>query len=191
MPARDTPWCKEAGMPNREETLQALVETREHIEVVRNLLNLAVRELLYRGEIHDQSKLVEPELSTFIEYTPRLSGMTYGGPEYKQCLAEMKPALDHHYAHNRHHPEHFGQNGVEGMTLIDLLEMFFDWYASTKRHADGDIFDSIEKNRKRFGLSEQLCQILWNTALFIKEAEKARPQPSEERVEAELVSDEI
>jgi hypothetical protein len=169
MPARGTPRCKESGMPNREKTLQALLETREHIELVRNLLNFAVRELLRRGETHDQSKLVEPELSTFIEYTPRLKSMAYGGAEYQQCLAEMKTALDHHYAHNRHHPEHF-QEGIEGMTLIDLLEMCLDWYASSKRHDVGNIFDSIEKNRKRFGLSDQLCRILRNTATLIKES---------------------
>ena len=32
--------------------------------------------------------------------------LTYGSDEYKACLTEMKPALDHHYAANRHHPEH-------------------------------------------------------------------------------------
>jgi hypothetical protein len=102
--------------------------------------------------------------------------MAYGGAEYQQCLAEMKTALDHHYAHNRHHPEHF-QEGIEGMTLIDLLEMCLDWYASSKRHAVGNIFDSIEKNRKRFGLSDQLCQILRNTATLIKESIEPDDEP--------------
>lgn len=46
----------------------------------------------------------------FTRFTPRLKGMTYGSPEYKQCLAEMGPGLRHHYAANRHHPEFFVQD---------------------------------------------------------------------------------
>lgn len=45
-----------------------------------------------------------------------------------------------------------------------LVEMFFDWKAASERHADGDIFKSIEINKERFGLSEQLAEILKNTA---------------------------
>lgn len=155
-------------MPTEQEKLQALVATREHIEVVRNLLNLAVAELLRRGEQHDQSKLVEPELSTFAEYTPKLAQVTYGSPEYKQQLVAMGPVLQHHYAHNRHHPEHH-REGIDGMTLFDLLEMLLDWYASTKRHADGDIYDSLVKNKERFGLSKQLYNVLCNTAQAIED----------------------
>jgi len=44
----------------------------------------------------------------------------------------MKPALEHHYALYRHHPEHF-QNGIDDMNLIDLVEMFADWKASSER----------------------------------------------------------
>ena len=120
--------------------------TRQHIERVRNLLNDAVRELLARGEKHDQSKLKDPEVSTFVEYTPKLKDSTYGSDEYKGYLEAMKPALEHHYHYNRHHPEHFGARGVNGMNLIDLLEMFCDWKAAGERHADGDIYHSIEHN---------------------------------------------
>jgi hypothetical protein len=80
-------------------------ETYKHIEVIRNLLNMVVAELLRRGEIHDQSKLGDVERQTFVEYTPKLKGSTYGSEEYKGFLQKMKPALDNHYAHNRHHPE--------------------------------------------------------------------------------------
>lgn len=37
--------------------------------------------------------------------------------------------------------------------------------AATERHADGDIMKSIEINKGRFELSEQLCNIMRNTAL--------------------------
>lgn len=75
----------------------------------------------------------------------------------------MEPALDHHYANNSHHPQHY-ENGVDGMDLFDIVEMFFDWKAAGERTKDGDIFKSININKERFGLSEQLVKIFENTA---------------------------
>lgn len=80
-------------------------DTFRHIERVRNLLNTCVADLIKRGELHDQTKLLPPEVEAFTEYTPKLATCTYGSDEYKGYLAAIKPALDHHYAHNRHHPE--------------------------------------------------------------------------------------
>ena len=74
----------------------------------------------------------------------------------------MKPALDHHYANNRHHPEFF-KNGINDMTLVDLIELLCDWYASSKRQYNGNIRLSIEKNRERFNMSDQLIRIFENT----------------------------
>lgn len=137
--------------------------TMRHIERVRNLLGNAIRELMTRAEKHDQSKLERPEVELFTTYTARLAGMTYGSDEYKKCVAEMRPALEHHYANNRHHPEHHA-NGVDDMTLLDLLEMFVDWKAASERHNDGNILRSIEINADRFRLSPQIVRILQNTA---------------------------
>lgn len=138
-------------------------ETLEHISNVRNLLNIAVRELLARGEQHDQSKLGDVERPAFTEVTPKLRASTYGSEEYKGFLRELGPALKHHYAHNRHHPEHFAR-GIAGMNLIDLLEMLLDWKAATMRHADGDLQRSLDIGRERFGIGEQLLCVLENTA---------------------------
>lgn len=55
-------------------------------------------------------------------------------------------------------------HGINGMNLIDLIEMICDWKAASERHADGDIFKSIEINSKRFNITPQLKQILLNTA---------------------------
>ncbi len=142
--------------------------TWTHIDLVMRLLSSAQIELMRRQFTHDRSKLAPPEVSVFTEYTPKLRGSTYGSEEYKAMLAEMQPALDHHYAHNRHHPEFF-ENGIEGMNLFDLIEMFIDWNAAVKRHADGDIYKSIELNTDRFGLSNQLVQIFINTIPWIQD----------------------
>ncbi len=137
-------------------------ETFRHIERVRNLLNKCTLNLIARGEKHDQTKLCHPEVETFTEYTPKLAECTYGSDEYKGFLDAMKPALNHHYAHNSHHPEHY-KNGIEDMSLMDIVEMFCDWKAAGERHNDGNIRKSIEINANRFGLSPQLVKILENT----------------------------
>lgn len=102
------------------------------------------------------------EKEIFDQFTPLLKNSTYGSEEYKKFLTEMKVGLDHHYENNSHHPEHF-DNGIQGMSLFDLLEMLCDWKAATMRHADGDIHKSIEINQKRFGYSDELKKIFLNT----------------------------
>lgn len=138
--------------------------TLAHIRRVQTLLSDVARRLVQRAIIHDESKLCEPEASMFEKYTALLKGSTYGSPEYKQFLAEMGPALDHHYQHNRHHPEHW-PNGVRDMTLLDLIEMLIDWKAAGERHADGSIAKSLDVNRQRFGYGDELDSILRRTAL--------------------------
>ena len=146
----------------------SIPETKEHINKVGEFIRRITDELQSRADTHDLSKTQPPELEIFDEFTPKLRGMTYGSEEYKNCLAAMRPALEHHYGKNRHHPEHF-DNGLHGMNLIDLLEMFCDWLAATKRHADGDIFKSIDLNSARFCYDELLKNIFKNTATFFGE----------------------
>jgi hypothetical protein len=145
------------------------LETMLHIEQVQEFLLQMIHELSLRAQNHDKSKLESPEKEIFEIYTPKLKSMTYGSEEYNQYLTEMKPALDHHYKHNRHHPEHFnGKGGINGMDLIDLLELFCDWKAATLRHADGNIKKSIEHNQKRFGIGDQLTKIFKNTMKYVE-----------------------
>lgn len=151
----------EPRRPSYEE-LETSAQTWQHIDLVRKFLRIAAVEILKRGETHDRSKFDRAEVDVFTEFTPKLKGVTYGSEEYKAFLAAMKPALDHHYAHNAHHPEN-KFNGIEGMNLFDVLEMFVDWLASTKRHDDGDMNKSIEINRARFKMSDQLAAIFRNT----------------------------
>jgi hypothetical protein len=149
-----------------ESMSEAKFKTMRHIETVRNYLNEMVRELLKRAEEHDQSKMDHPEVETFEVYTHKLRDMTYGSDEYKKCLREMRPTIDHHNSVNRHHPEHF-TTGISEMTLIDLIEMICDWKAAGMRHNDGDLIKSITINKDRFGIDAQLYQILMSTAEWI------------------------
>jgi hypothetical protein len=142
-------------------------DTFRHIQEVQRLLNKVIHELLIRSELHDQSKLELPEVETFTKYTSQLATSTYGSEEYHGFLKAMGPALAHHYAKNRHHPEFF-EHGVEDMNLIDLIELLCDWVAAGKRHKNGDPIKSIEINQKRFGISDQLKNIFLNTLSTIR-----------------------
>lgn len=191
-------------------------ETWAHIDQVNRFLAIMMIELMQRQFTHDRSKLKNPEVATFTEFTPKLATSTYGSEEYKSFLRQMKPALDHHYSHNRHHPEFFQnspkdesaiaqctdlierlgemakytlnpkdeqaclqaielirqhkthlESNVNGMNLIDVLELICDWKAASMRHHDGDVRESIRINTTRFGLSPQLVSILSNTVMLL------------------------
>ncbi len=150
---------------------QVNFETMRHIEMVRNLLSKVVVEILRRAELHDQSKLREPEVQLFSEFTEKLATTTYGSEEYEGCLEAIKPALDHHYAKNRHHPEHF-KRGIDDMNLVDLVEMFCDWKSAAARHNDGNLRKSIEINAGRYKIGKQLTRILENSVDLIEEPPK-------------------
>ncbi len=138
-------------------------DTLKHQKRVYELMRIVVCELLKRGSNHDNSKLQEQEKNIFDEWTPKLANSTYGSKEYDDMKKEITVALDHHYANNSHHPEHYEQ-GIKGMDLFDIIEMMVDWKAATERHNDGDIYKSISINKERFNMSDDLSQIFINTA---------------------------
>lgn len=142
--------------------------TLQHKETVQHLTLKIVQMLCKRSMCHDNSKMESPEVELFDEYTSKLKDCTYGSEEYNNFLKELKPALDHHYEVNRHHPEHF-KNGCSDMNLIDVIEMLLDWKAATMRHNDGDINKSLEINKNRFKLDKvTLYDILKNTVFYFE-----------------------
>lgn len=60
-------------------------------------------------------------------------------------------------------------SAINNMNLIDIIEMFVDWVAATQRHADGDIYKSIEFNTKRFKICSQLVEVFKNTVPVIQD----------------------
>ena len=146
---------------NRDDVMR---DTLKHVRGVGFLILEAVSKLNHRAMCHDDSKFSEEEFPIFVEQTSKLKGMTYASPEYDKSKMAMKPALDHHYANNQHHPE-FWENDVNDMTLIDLIEMLADWKAATERHHDGNLMVSIEKNADRFNYDNTLKNLLIRTAV--------------------------
>jgi len=144
------------------EKYSCIPETLEHIENVRNAIEKIRKELIIRGLEHDAAKMEESEVSYFDKYTPLLKTMEYGSPEYTDSLEKLKPALEHHYATYRHHPE-FYADGVKDMNLVDIMEMFCDWYAASMRTKNGNMQNSIDISCKRFNICPDLKQIFINS----------------------------
>lgn len=138
-------------------------ETLEHIKRVSQLLGQCSIELIKRSSIHDNSKLESPEKEGFDKMTPILKDLVFGSPEYTASLKELEVSLNHHYSNNSHHPQHY-KNGIDGMDLFDIIEMFMDWKAASERNKHGDIYTSIGFNKSRFNITDQLCNIFTNTA---------------------------
>jgi len=158
--------------------LDSRPDTWLHINKVQTYMNRVVTNLLDRAQKHDASKLVSPEVEAFDEMTEKLATLVYGSDEYKESLARLGDALTHHVKNNRHHPEWHDQ-GIAGMTLLDLMEMLVDWKAASERTRKpmpaapgtnpvpkytGDFMHSIILNQERFGYGDELRQILINTA---------------------------
>ena len=105
--------------------------------------------LVWRSIVHDLSKYGWAETKHFARSIRKLRNTTYGTDEYFALLESIKPAIEHHYAKNRHHPEHY-KNGIQDMSAIDQLEMICDWCAACKKHKDGNPIQSAAINAKRF-----------------------------------------
>ena len=170
-----------------------LNETAKHIRNVQLVMCDMIHELVCRLRLHDVSKYDSVEADLFTEVMPELSKSEYDSPAYRENLRKIKSAIDHHHEINPHHPEYYRFyyecNGCftryesevercekcgytqfekrpyfEKMSLIDLIEMIADWMAASTRNPNGDIINSIEKNQKRFGYSDEMTEILKNTA---------------------------
>lgn len=137
-------------------------DTLAHIRKVQGRLQEICSALTIRAAHHDASKLEEPEKAGFDALTFKLANLTYGTDEYRAALDEGKPTIKHHYAVNDHHPEHW-PNGINDMSLLSILEMLCDWKAASERTKQGSIEASLAHNKVRFGIDDQLAQVLENT----------------------------
>lgn len=143
-------------------TYDSTADTYEHINKVKARMAEIRTALSLRAIKHDLSKLEEPEKSGYDQITEQLRDLVYGSDAYRAALDANRPTIDHHYAHNSHHPEHY-ENGIAGMSLLDIIEMVADWKAASERTKQGSIAASLAHNKERFGIDDQLASILENT----------------------------
>lgn len=118
-----------------------LRRTQQHIARVRRNLRLYaaaegnnLTDLLERADVHDESKFSEAE---FIPYAWLTHKYRPGNSEfeYPNGVEELiKAAVDHHYAANDHHPEHYAD--VNDMSDAALIEMVCDWTAMAQEFGE-------------------------------------------------------
>lgn len=100
---------------------KCIVDTEKHIKLVRAYINIAIKDLLDRAQNHDATKLISPEMEVFGANFEALGKTEYGTPEYDALLEKVKPAVDHHYSKNRHHPEHWPEDESEYEEIMEHI----------------------------------------------------------------------
>ncbi len=133
----------------------------DHKQRVAGYMQSIANDLFRRAAIHDNSKFGPEEFEAYDEAFPELQKYAYGSPELKAVYQKIKPALKHHFEANDHHPEHFEQ-GVNEMSLVQVIEMVCDWLAASER-SQTDFKQGLQINRERFHIDDQLFEIIRNT----------------------------
>lgn len=144
--------------------LDLLCDQLLHVGEVSENLEQIASELRKRGIAHDRTKFQEGEFDAFVSTREKFKKANYGTPEYQECIDTIKPAIDHHYEHNRHHPDHY-EEGVITMNLVDILEMLADWKAAARRNPDKRFEDTIMYAMKKAKMDVQLQNIVMLTLI--------------------------
>lgn len=146
-----------------KQAIKTIQDVNSHRLSVQRKIYFLISKLEERAFAHDLSKLQSPEISWLIEMDkePRYK---YGSDEYFEKMKRWQKFFDHHYKMNRHHPDHFW-NGVNGMSLVDLIEYLCDIISYFDELHVQEAIDTIDKQKDRFRLSEQLADVLKNTLL--------------------------
>ncbi len=151
-----------------ENEIKEFASIYHHKFVVLQYMNNIIQDLMLRAEQHDQSKFSEEEFPGLVAAIDDIRRYPYGTPEYNQMREKHAATFVVHYKKNRHHPEFFA-NGIEDMTLMDIVEMLCDWKsASMRQESQGSINKSIEIGAEKYNIPPVLIKILANTAKACK-----------------------
>lgn len=146
-----------------EKKYDSLKDTMAHKMIVKSTMEVLIKELEKRANLHDNSKLKNPEKECYDKYIPLLKETPFGTAEYVKIRNKMnEDGLVHHFKENRHHPEHYPNNDISHMDLVDLVEMFVDHVAASKR-SDTGYTKGEEFNKNKYHYSDQVYKILMNT----------------------------
>ena len=143
-----------------------LCDTILHVSEVNENLETVASELRKRGAAHDRTKFTAIEFDAFVSTRSDFKKANYGTREYQECVDKVSHAVEHHHANNRHHTG-FHKNGINDMTLIDIVEMLADWKAAERRSPDRELHDTIDYALKKYGVGDQLGSVIKNTLLSL------------------------
>jgi hypothetical protein len=102
---------------------QALLERGEDTEFVR--------QLIYNGKVHDDSKFFPPEWN-FLS-----NGCDSNNPQFKEAWL-------HHVLNNSHHPEFWGD--IHNMPRLALAELTVDWLSRSSELRSKGLSQWIEED---------------------------------------------
>ena len=137
----------------------------DHKSRVAGYMQSVANDLFHRAAVHDNSKFEPEEFELYDKAFPELQKYPYGSPELKEVYQSIKPALQHHFQNNDHHPE-FHENGINDMNSIQLTETVCDWLAASER-SQTSIMVGLEINKKRYNIDDQTYRIIVNTAKYL------------------------
>ncbi len=106
--------------------------------------------LRQRAEVHDNSKLTcADELNALSRIINDKSTLKDAN---KQLSPIKKDAIELHWKHNSHHPEHF-KSAID-MSKLDIMEMCCDWYARSIQYKTNYLEYVNKQNELRFHFPE-------------------------------------
>jgi hypothetical protein len=153
-------------------TDRAAVITYKHIARVRELLGSFAIEMIKRGDRHDASKFTPEELEPLQrlqDLIDREGQAQFGTDEYKRRTDMLGNMIIYHRQRNSHHPEYYEfeqgggfVDGIKGMDLFDLVEMFYDWKAASERGESSTM--NLAAACDKYKIDGPLRAILFNTA---------------------------
>lgn len=136
---------------------------QKHRKRVKQWMILFATEILNRANIHDESKLQEPELSGWIEMDkkPRYK---YGTKKYFEKLKKFEWLFKLHWSKNRHHPEYWKiHKNDKSRDAVDLLETLCDWLAYKDKLSYKEAVKIVKQQSKRYETSKELQMYVLNT----------------------------
>ena len=145
--------------PSAAKTINNILD---HKKKVKDRMLFLAKEIIKRAEEHDDSKLKPPEINWLIEMDKEPK-VEYGTPEYFEKIKRWDKFFKHHYKNNSHHPAHYNEQGVYGMTIVDLVEMMCDVISYIKELHVYQASKIIKEQKERFDIDEGIAQILINT----------------------------
>ena len=138
---------------------------------VSNNMKRIANELRRRGIRHDNSKFSGIEATIGNMYHDEYNKINVLCPhksDVENYAEKTKAASIEHYRLNDHHVEHF-ENGLSGMSLIQLTELVCDSVAHLKErgYAPTECVCEVEYLFKGYGASDDVISIVKNTVQYL------------------------
>lgn len=145
---------------------ETVIYIKRHKERIKYWMTNFANALIQRAEVHDNSKLQEPELSMWrnMDKEPRYPYSEKPDSPYQQKLKRYYPVFEQHWKTNRHHLEYFRYNEDFGLDLLDLIELICDQLLGYKMEMGYDrAMRECDRLQDRYDLPLPILDLIRNT----------------------------